>query len=162
MRNARSIALSLGLAIVLAACSKPDTHTAADYTAASASGDPDGGTMTTIVGPGNPIVQMKSTVKFPQGDTVAEVHSVLMYEHPAATPGTCVYEIGYLANHASPIVKEDPVEQPCDGKQQARFRIAGVDIAFVAHLEKKNYKGTPVTIFEIGDHTIPSTIHLVY
>ena len=52
--------------------------------------------------------------------------------------------------------------QPCDGKQQARFRIAGIDVAFVGHLVKTDYKGTPVTLFEISDHTVPESIHLVY
>lgn len=161
MLHARLTILSIAATIALAACSTPDIHSAKDYAGASAVGNPDG-TFTIILGPATPIVKMTSTVKFPQGDTWPLVHSVLMYEHPAATAGTCVFEIGYKSNTSSQIVKEDPVEQPCDGKQQARFRIAGVDVAFVGHLEKKDYKGTPVTLFEITDRTIPESIHLVY
>jgi hypothetical protein len=163
MSPARLTLLSIVAAISLAACgaSKPDPHSAQDYAGASAVGDPDG-SFTTILGPVTPIVVMKSTVKFPQGDSVPLVHSVLMYEHPAAAAGMCVFEIGYRANSSSDIVKEAPVQQPCDGKQQARFRIAGVDVAFVGHLVKTDYKGTPVTLFEIGDRTIPESIHVVY
>jgi hypothetical protein len=153
--------LSIAATIVLTACSTPDPHSAKDYAGASAVGDPEG-TFTIILGPATPIVKMTSTLKFPQGDTWPLIHSVLMYEHPSVTAGNCVFEIGYKANTSSEIVKEASVEQPCDGKQQARFRLAGVDIAFVGHLEKKDYKGTPVTLFEITDHTIPESIHLVY
>jgi hypothetical protein len=37
-----------------------------------------------------------------------------------------------------------------------------VDVAFVGHLEAKDYKGTPVTLFEITDQTKPDSLHLVY
>ncbi len=161
MQNARLTLLTIAAAVALAACGTPDHHTAQDFAGATASGDPDG-TLTTIVGPVTPVLKMTSAVRFAQGDTVPGVRSVLMYDRPAPTPGACVFEIGYLANRSSAIVKEDPVQQPCDGKQQARFRIAGVDVAFVGHLVKTNYKGTPVTLFEISDHTIPESVHLVY
>jgi hypothetical protein len=148
-------------ALALAACSAPGLHSAQDYAGASAIGDPDG-SLTTIVGPATAVVQMTSTVRFPQGDTGADVRSVLMYDGPASTPGACRFQAGYKANHSFTIVKEDATNQPCDGKRWARFRIAGVDVAFVGHLVPTNYKGTPVTLFEISDHTVPESIHLVY
>lgn len=164
MPNVRYIVLAFAAAISLAACggSRPDPHTARDYAGATSAGDPNG-TFTTILGPATPIVVMTSALRFPQGDTAPRVRSVLMYDHPVEdTPGTCVFEIGYRAYTSDTIVKEAPVQQPCDGKKQARFRIGGTDVSFVGHLVKTDYKGTPVTLFEISDHTVPESIHLVY
>ncbi len=44
----------------------------------------------------------------------------------------------------------------------ARFRVAGTDIGFVAHLERTRYKGTTVTLLEIGDHQAPGSLRVVY
>ena len=166
MRNVRYIVLAIAAVISMAACSRPrpDPHTAQDYAGATSAHDPDG-TFTTILGPATPIVVMTSALRFPQGDTAPRVRSVLMYDRPVegqGAPGMCVFEIGYRASTSDAIVKEAPVQQPCDGKKQARFRIAGVDVAFVGHLEAKDYKGTPVTLFEITDQTKPDSLHLVY
>ncbi len=160
MRLSRHM-LQVAAAFVLAACSTADIHSAQDYAAASAVGDPNG-SLTTMVGPGTAVVRMTLTLRFPQGDAASDVHSLLMYDGPASTPRTCLFQIGYAAHVSSTIVKEDVVKQPCDGKQWARFRIAGVDIAFIGHLVKTNYKGTPVTLFEISDQKVPESIHLVY
>ncbi|HVN70198.1 MAG TPA: hypothetical protein VMU38_11190 [Candidatus Binatia bacterium] len=154
-------ALIAATALAVAGCALPADHTAADYAKAVAIGNPDG-YLTLIVGPATPIVKMSSTLKFPQGDTQSDEHSLLMYDRPGDRPGTCVFQIGYAASRFSQIVKTDPIVQPCDGKRQARFHIAGKDVAFVAHLVHENYKGTPVTILEIGDHQAPESLHLVY
>jgi hypothetical protein len=161
MRLARHTLLGIAAAFALAACSVPDLHTAQDYAAAAALGDPDG-SLTTIVGPSTAVVQMRSSVRFPQGDVASGVHSVLMYDGPANAPGTCRFQIGYEARNSSTIVKEDPVTEPCDGKRPARFRIAGNDVAFTGHLVQTTYKGTPVTLFEISGHAVPASIRVVY
>jgi hypothetical protein len=146
--------------LALAACGTAALHSSQDYANAAAVGDPDG-SLTTIVGPNTEIVNMTSTVKFPQGDTSA-VRSVLMYVAPGSRPGTCTFQIGHLASHTFTIVKEDKMERPCDGKRWASFRIAGTDVGFVAHLTSTNYKGTPVTLLEISDHKAPDSLRLVY
>jgi len=156
-----SYALLIVAAFALGACSTADLHSARDYALASAIGDPDG-SLTTIVGPATAVVQMTSDVRFPQGDRASEVRSVLMYVGPARAPGVCRFQIGHAAHHSFTIVKEDVVERPCDGKRWARFRIAGTDIAFVGHLAQTNYKGTPVTLFELSDRAVPASIRVVY
>jgi hypothetical protein len=123
--------------------------------------DPEG-SLTTIVGPGTAIVSMASTVKFPQGDTASGVRSVLMYDRPSGRSGLCLFQIGHAARYSSSIVTEDVVKRPCDGKQWARFRIAGTDIGFIAHLVRTSYKGTPVTLLEIGDRQAPGSLRVVY
>jgi hypothetical protein len=145
--------------LALFGCSTASLHPFADYAAATAVDDPDG-SLTTIVGPATKIVDMTSTIRFPQGDG-AEVHSALFYVEPAAG-GSCRFRIGYVAKHTFTVVKSDPIDQPCDGKRWARFRIAGQDVGFVAHLMKTNYKGTPVTLLEIGDHKNPDALRVVY
>jgi hypothetical protein len=155
------ILLQVAAAAALAACGTPDLHSAQDYASASSVGAPDG-SLTTIVGPDTPVVKMTSTLRFPQGDIAPDVRSVLMYDRPASTPGACFFQAGYKAGHSDTIVKEETAIQPCDGKRPARFRIAGVDVAFVGHLVTSNDKGTPVTLFEISDHTVPQSIRVVY
>jgi hypothetical protein len=150
------------LAALLAGCGgSGPAHSPRDYASAVAVAKPDG-SFTLIVGPATPIVKMESTLKFPQGDTEPGVHSVLMYDRPGTRPDTCLFQIVYEAAYSTEIVKENAVEQPCDGKRWARFRIAGDDVAFVAHLNRTSYKGTPVTLLEIGDHQAPDSIHLIY
>lgn len=105
---------------------------------------------------------MVSTLKFPDGTTESGERSVLMYYRPSGKSGTCIFQIGHAANYSTDIVKEKAVEQPCDGRRWARFRIAGSDIAFVGHLNRTNYKGTPVTLFEISEDRVPPTMRLVY
>jgi hypothetical protein len=85
-----------------------------------------------------------------------------MYDHPDALPGLCLFQIGHVERSSFSIVKEAIVKQPCDGKRWARFRIAGSDVGFVAHLMRTNYKGTPVTLLEIGDHQAPQSLRVVY
>ncbi len=146
-------------AFALAACTAWPTHSPKDYAGAVAVGDPDG-SLTTFVGPVTAVVKMKSTVKFPEGDTVSGVRSVLMYDRSDAQPGFCTFEIGHRIY--SSIVRKDRVKRPCDGKHWARFRIAGTDIGFIAHLTRTNYKGTPVTLLEISDRHIPDSMQVVY
>jgi hypothetical protein len=155
-----SMAFLMLAAFAFTACAAPDLHSAKDYAAATSAGDPDG-SLTLIGGPATPLVLMTSALHFPQGDT-AQVRSVLMYDAPGTSPGMCRFEVGYKAVKSYTIVKEDAVQQPCDGKQTAHFHIAGLDVSFVAHLEQKNYKGTPVTLLEIGDHNVPSSLRVVY
>lgn len=147
--------------LFLGACSLGTPHSAREYANAVAVGDPVG-TFTTIVGPATAIIAMKSTLRFPDGTTEAGARSVLMYYHPTGRAGTCLFQIGYAAPYSSEIVKEDVVERPCDGTHWARFRIAGSDIAFVGHLSRTNYKGTPVTLLEISDQSVPASMRLVY
>ena len=85
-----------------------------------------------------------------------------MYYRPTVKLTTCSFQIGHAAAHSAEIIKEDPVEQPCDGIHWARFRVAGSDIAFIAHLKNTNYKGTPVTLLEIRENRIPTSLHVVY
>ncbi|MGA8535490.1 MAG: hypothetical protein WB615_15385 [Candidatus Tumulicola sp.] len=148
------------VAVALAGCVVAPPHSAKDYANAAALRAPDG-TLTTVVGPDTAIVTMTSTVKFPEGDTSSRVRSVLTYEAPSDQPGFCLFQIGHAARSA-PIIKEDAVQRPCDGKRWARFRIAGTDIGFVAHLVHTNYKGIPVILLEIADHQVPDSIRLLY
>ena len=153
----------LGFAAVLAllGCASAPAQTADSYAKAVAMQDPDG-SLTTVAGPGTPVVVMTSTVKFPDGTVAPDERSVLMYDRPDPQAGWCQFQIGHRAHHSFAIVKENVVRQPCDGKKWARFRVAGTDIAFVGHLKKTNYKGTPVTLFEISDQNIPSSLRLTY
>lgn len=147
--------------LALVACSLGTTHSPQDYAKAVALNDPDG-SLTTIVGPATAIVSITSTLKFPEGDTESGERAVLMYDRPNDRPGICLFQIGHAARYSSSIVKESIVQRPCDGKQWAYFRIAGTDVAFVAHLLHTHYKRTPVTLLEIGDHTAPASIRVVY
>jgi len=147
--------------LFLGACSAGTPHSAREYANAVAVRDPSG-SFTTIVGPATAIIAMRSTLKFPDGTTESGARSVLMYYHPSAKAGTCLFQIGHAAPYSSQIVKEEVVEQPCDGTHWAQFRIAGTDIAFVGHLSRTNYKGTPVTLLEIGEQRVPASIRLVY
>lgn len=86
-----------------------------------------------------------------------------MYDRPSAVAGSCLFQIGHAETDSlSSIVKEDVVQRPCDGKRWARFRIAGTGIGFVAHLMHTKYKGTPVTLLEIGDQEVPPSLRVVY
>ncbi len=155
--------LLLGIAVTLAltGCATGKTHTAQDFQKAVALGNPDG-SITTIVGPETAIVRMTSTIKFPDGDTESGMRSVLMYDGPGGRPGTCLFQIGHAAKYSPAIVKEDVVTRPCDALRWARFRIAGTNVAFVAHLTHTQYKGTPVTLLEISERDAPASLHLVY
>lgn len=146
---------------LLVGCGSGPAHSPQDYQSAVAVGKPDG-SFTTIVGPATPIVKATSTLKFPQGDTEFGERSVLMYDRPSERTGMCLFQIGYAAAHSSSIVKEGPVEQPCDGKRWARFHIAGTDVGFVGHLVRTQYKSTPVTLLEISDHRVPDSLLVVY
>ena len=162
MESFARLNLVASLAVLfLGACSTGTPHSAQDYANAVALRDP-AGSFTTIVGPSTAIVQMSSTLKFPDGTTESGERSVLMYYRPSGKSGTCLFQIGHAASYSSEIVKEPAVERPCDGRHWARFRIAGSDIAFVGHLTRTNYKGTPVTLLEIGEDRVPPTIRLVY
>lgn len=160
-RRAHQTVIAAVTAFGLAACSLGPTHSPKDYQNAVALGDPDG-SLTTIVGPVTAIVRMSSTLRFPEGDTASGERSVLMYDRPAGRPGMCLFEIGHRAQFSSTIVKEAVMQQPCDGKRWARFRIAGRNFAFVAHLTHTHYKSTPVTLLEIDDHQGPASLRLVY
>ncbi|MGA2760436.1 MAG: hypothetical protein ABSF08_08985 [Candidatus Cybelea sp.] len=162
MERQRTLLVSIAailVAFTFAGCTTLPTHSPKDYASAMAAADPDG-SLTTIVGPVTAVVKMKSTVKFPQGDTVSGVRTVLMYDRPNAQPGFCTFEIGHRILWS--IVRENRVKRPCDGKHRARFRIAGTDIGFIAHLTRTNYKGTPVTLLEISDHHLPGSMQVVY
>jgi hypothetical protein len=74
----------------------------------------------------------------------------------------CAFQIGHAPKFSNDIVKEAAVTQPCDGKQWAKFRIAGNDFAFVSHLHDTRYKNVPVTLLQIDDQRVPSSIHLAY
>jgi len=156
----RSIFSIAAMTLALVACGGP-AHSPQDFQKAVAVGDPDG-SITTIVGPATPIVRFTSTLKFPDGDTESGMRSVLMYARPGERPGTCLFQIGHAAKYSPLVVKEAIVTQPCDGLHWARFRIAGTDVAFVAHLMHTNYKGTPVTLLEIGEHQAPPSLRVVY
>jgi hypothetical protein len=161
-----AVALATAIAVALATlaltgCTLAPTRSAKDYANAVALNDPDG-SLTTIVGPATAIVTMTSTVKFPEGDSASGVRSVLMYDRPSGQGGFCLFQIGHTSRFASSVVKEDVVQQPCDGKRWARFRIAGTDLGFVAHLMHTNYKGTPVILLEIGEHRAPESIRIFY
>lgn len=114
-----------------------------------------------MVGPQTAIVRMDSSISFPQGET-NRVRSVLMYDGPSKKQGTCLFQIGHRERGSFTIVKEPQVAAPCNGKTWARFRIAGSEIDFVAHLLHTKYKSTPVTLLEISTQQIPSSLHLVY
>jgi hypothetical protein len=154
-------AASFIAAATLTACGVAPAHSPQEYAAAVAVGDP-AGNFTTMVGPGTAIVRMRSTVKFPGGDTQSGIRSLLMYYRPANQSGMCVFQIGHAPQYSNDIVKEPVVQQPCDGKGWAKFRIAGADVAFVAHLMHTRYKNTPVTLLQIDDQHVPAGIHLVY
>jgi hypothetical protein len=149
------------VAALAAGCGIAPDHSARDYANAVAL-DASGGSLTLIVGPDTAIVTMTSTLKFPEGDTASGVRSVLVYSRPGDRPGTCLFQAGYAARGSFSIVREQPVLRPCDSVHWAEFRIAGKDIAFVGHLVRTKYKNTPVTIFEIGDHRVPESLHVVY
>jgi len=153
--------LSAYVAAALAGCMTASSHSPQDYANAIALSDPDG-SLTTIVGPATAIVRMTSNLKFPEGDAASGVRSALMYVRPSGQPGFCLFQIGHAPRFASSIVTEDVTKRPCDGKQWARFHIAGTDIGFVAHLVHMNYKGTPVTLLEISDHQVPGSMRVVY
>jgi hypothetical protein len=148
-------------AAALAACASAPTRSPQEYARAVAVGDP-AGSFTTIVGPNTAIVQMISTVKFPSGDTEPGMRSMLMYYHPARQSGYCEFQIGHAPKYSNDIVKEPAASEPCDGKRWAKFRIAGNDFSFVAHLKKTRYKNIPITLLEIDDQRLPDSIRLVY
>ena len=156
----RSIFSIAAITLALAACAG-SPHSPGDFRKAVAVGDPDG-SLTTIVGPAMPIVRFTSTVRFPDGETESAMRSVLMYDRPGEGPGTCLFQIGHAAKYSSSVVKEDVSAQPCDGRRWAHFRIAGTDIAFIAHLMHTNYKGTPVTLLEIDEHQAPASLRVAY
>lgn len=148
-------------AAALGACGVAPAHSPQEYAAAVAVGDP-AGSFTTMVGPSTAIIRMSSNLKFPNGDTEGGIRSVLMYYRPAKRPGMCEFQIGHAPKYSNDIVKEPAVQQPCDGKAQAKFRIAGSDFAFVAHLLQTRYKNVPVTLLQIDDERVPAGIHVVY
>ena len=155
-------AVFVSIVFALSACNVTAAlHSPQDYAKATSLGDPDG-SLTEIVGPATPIVEMTSGLKFPQGDIAPAVRSVLMYDKPSTSAGMCVFQIGYSPQRSFTVIKEDEVTAPCDGKRWARFHIAGADVGFVAHLAHMNYKGTPVTLLEISDHQQPDSIRVVY
>jgi hypothetical protein len=160
VRTQLSIA-AIVVAVGLIGCNLDVPHSPQDYQKAVALHDPVG-SLTTIVGPATAVVKTTSTLRFPDGDTQAGVRSVLVYDRPSDQPGMCSFQIGHkYTRFSSSIVKEDMVTQPCDGKRWARFRIAGTNFAFVAHLVDTHYKRTPVTLLEIGDREIPASIELI-
>ena len=160
------IRIQLPIAAIVAAlglirCSPEVPHSPQDYQKAVALRDPTG-SLTTIVGPRTAAVKMSSELKFPDGDTQAGVRSILMYDGPSDQPGMCSFQIGHKYTRFAPsIVSEDMVKQPCDGKRWAHFRIAGTNVAFVAHLVHTRYKSTPVTLLEISDHQMPASMLLI-
>ena len=160
-RTVAGSAAFLIAAAALGACGLAPAHSPREYAGAVAIGDPDG-SFTTMVGPSTAIVRMSSTVKFPSGDTESGIRSLLMYYRPANRAGMCEFQVGHAAQYSNDIVKEPAVQQPCDGKGWAKFRIAGEDFAFVAHLKRTRYKNVPVTLLEIDDQRVPAGIRLVY
>lgn len=161
MRTHGGPASLLIAAAALGACGVAPAHTPQEYAAAVAVGDP-AGSFATMVGPNAAIVRMSSTVKFPNGDTEGGIRSVLMYYRPASRAGICEFQIGHAPKYSNDIVKEPAVQQPCDGKGWAKFRIAGKDFTFVAHLIQTRYKNVPVTLLQIDDERVPAGIRLVY
>jgi hypothetical protein len=155
MRKAFTVAAFCG---ALAACSGLQVHSAQDYQKAAPLGNLDG-SLTTIVGPDTAIVDLTGLMQFPQGDA-GPVHSVLVYDGPAQE-GTCLFHTEY-ANRYHIVTKEPQAAQPCDGKRSARFHIGGIDAEFVAHLHHVTYKGTPVTLLEIGKYDVPEYVRVVY
>jgi len=159
MQYTALLAAALG-GIIIAGCAAAPVHSSTDYANAAAVGDASG-SLTTIVGPATAIIEMRSAVKFPEGDTASGVRSVLMYDGVSDQPGFCLFQIGHAAQSSS-MVTEAALKRPCDGKHWARFRIAGTGIGFISHLVRTSYKNTPVTLLEITDHQAPDSIRVVY
>lgn len=154
-------AIAVFACAVLAACSPGTKHSPQDYANAVALEPPEG-SFTTMAGANTAIAKIESSIKYPQGDTESGVRSILMFDGPSREPGMCLFQQGHAAQYFFTIVKEAVVTQPCDGKRWAHVRIVGSDFAFVSHLKRMKYKGTPITLLEISDQQIPQSIKLIY
>lgn len=151
--------IASALCAALAACSALQDHSAQDYEKSTPLDNPDG-SLTTIAGPDTAIVDLKETLKFPEGD-VERAHTVLKYDRPAVEGGLCLFHTEY-ANDLGMVVKGPQVEQPCDGRRAAQFRVGGIGAGFVSHLHRVNYKGTPVTLLEMSKEDVPEYVRVVY